>query len=151
MWLNRRDAELVTRHEEGWKEVPGSPQAPVRHKEREASCVNAVSLMTETSRSVPVSQGASAAWGACYLLGVASHTGPPAFQLGSAGDWQNPELLAATWLVLGTRSGGRGESVERRPKGGDQEVRFLLTKEPPALRHQSWAQSLSTCLLFRCT
>lgn len=55
---------------------PRESAGPEWHRELEASCVNAVSLMTETSRRATVSYRESAWWHACCLLGVASHTGP---------------------------------------------------------------------------
>lgn len=83
-------AELVTGHEGGMVGEPRASAVPRRHREPEASCVNAVSLMlTAASRSVTVSYDESTWGSACCLLGVASHTGRPSSSSGGQGTGQN--------------------------------------------------------------
>lgn len=104
---------------EEWQEVAGNPKALGRRQEPDAVCVNVVSLMlTETSHSVTVSYVESTRGSACCLLGVASHTGPLPSSSGGQGTGQNPEILAATWLIYQIRGGGE-ETEERRPEGRD--------------------------------
>lgn len=105
---------------EGWQEVPGNSEALGRRQETEADCVNVVSLMlTETSHSVTVSYDESTRASACCLLGVASHTGPLSSSSGGQGTGQNPEILAATWLIYQIQGGWGRRAVERRPEGRD--------------------------------
>lgn len=56
VWSSATDMSSSLHVKAGGKEVPGNLQALIWHKEPEADCINAVSLMwTETSRGVTVS------------------------------------------------------------------------------------------------
>lgn len=56
VWSSSMIVSLSLHVKEGRKEVPGNLQVLTWHREPEADCINAVSLMwTETSRGVTVS------------------------------------------------------------------------------------------------